>query len=255
MTKRGVAWLAGCVLLSVSTTALADFVLSGRSSVVAMSMNAAGREALSVRDHLMRRDLTDRGRAYSYIYDLKRKEIILLDHLMRTAQVQGLKAHTKASTPANLKLTLEPTGRTAKLGDWNCEEQNLAASMPTEMGQEKVKVVLEGTLWLERKASERKELAPFVRAIDTDDFFVGAQTPGKPAPPQGRVFNEVIRKILQRGMVCAADVQFKYEGGGPMADLARRMATRAGMAYETLEDGDLKTDIFTIPAGYHVERN
>jgi hypothetical protein len=118
------------------------------------------------------------------------------------------------------------------------------------MGQEKVIVILGGQVWLARRASERKEVAPFVRAIDAEDFFVGASVPGKPVNAQAKGVNEAMRQVLRKGMLCAADIQLKYEGSGPMADLGRRMATKASIVYEAVSNEPLKDEVFDYPAGY-----
>ena len=247
-----VALVAACAAF-LSPASRADFSLSGRSSVVAMNMTQAGREALMVKEHRMRRDLTEQGRSYSYLYDLKAKEVTLIDHLMRTAEVRALTSHARAAA-GNLQFSIKPTGRQTPLGDWTCEEFTLAASMPVQWGQETVTIHLDGQVWLDRKASERKELAPFMRVVENEDFFAGVPTPGRAASPQVKVFNEVGRKLLGRGMVCATDVQFKFEGNGPMADLARRTPMRVGMAYETQTDKDLADTVFAVPAGFRIDR-
>lgn len=241
----------GAVLLSPGVQA--DFSLSGRSSVIAMNMTQAGRESLMVKEHRMRRDLTEQGRSYSYLYDLKTKEVALIDHLMRTVEVRTLASHARAAA-GNLRFAIKPTGRQTPLGDWTCEEFTLSASMPVGWGQETVTVALNGQVWLDRKATERKELAPFMRAVENEDFFAGAPTPGRAVAPQVKVFNEVGRKLLGWGMVCATDVQFNFEGNGPMANLARRTPTRVGMAYETQTDKDLSDSFFVIPTGYRIDR-
>jgi len=244
--------VTGATLL-LSSGARADFSLTGRSSVMAMNMTQAGRESLMVKEHRMRRDLTEQGRSYSYLYDLKTREVTLIDHLMRTAEVRTLASHARTAA-GNLRFVIKPTGRQTPLGDWICEEFTLAASMPVAWGQETVTVVLEGQVWLDRKASERKELAPFMQVVENEDFFAGVPTPGRAVAPQVKVLNEVGRRLLGRGMVCATDVQFKFEGHGPMADLARRTPTRVGMAYETQTDKDISDTVFAIPAGYSIRR-
>jgi hypothetical protein len=235
--------------LSFSTAALADFNLVGRSTLTALNLANQGREALYVKKHLMRRDLIDRGRSYSYLYDLKKKELAVVDHFMRQVEVHTLAAGKdgKAGAP---RVNLAATGRRHTLSDWNCEEHTLEARLPGEMGQEKVTVVLTGLVWLERKAGERKEVAPFVQAVQADDFFVGAALPGKPGNSQALELNEVLRQVLLKGMLCAAEIRLDYEGTGPMADLGRRMATKASIVYESLSDQPIKDDLFAIPVGY-----
>ncbi|MDD4881113.1 MAG: hypothetical protein PHR30_07325 [Gallionellaceae bacterium] len=239
--------------LSFGQAAQADLTLIGRSTLTTLNMPNQGREALYVKKNQMRRDLTDRGRSYSYLYDLKKKEVAFVDHSLRQVEIHAL-SNDKAGKNKDMRLELTPTGRKHDLDDWNCLEYTLAASLPAEMGQEQVTVLLDGQVWLERKVSERKEVLPFIKSVEADDFFVGAVTPGQPINAQAQGINEVMRRVLGKGMLCAADIQLNYEGSGPMADLGRRMATKAGIVYETQSDAPLDDALFEIPAGYREVR-
>lgn len=236
-----------------AVSARADLTLVGRSTMTALNMPNQGQEALFVKKHWMRRDLTDRGRSYTYLYDLKKRQIAVVDHFLRQAEIHSLSGDG-VGKPKAMRLELTPTGRRHDLQDWDCEEHALDSSLPAELGQEKVNVILAGQVWLARKARERREIAPFIKAVDADDFFVGAAMPGKPANSQARGINEVMRKVLAKGMLCAADIQLKYEGNGPMADLGRRMATRASIVYDSVSATPLRDELFNLPAGYREVR-
>lgn len=235
--------------LLLAQMAQADFTLVGRSTLTALNMPNQGREVLYVKKYLMRRDLTDRGRSYSYLYNLKKKEVAVVDHFLRQVEVHAL-SRENAGKAQVMRMDLTRTGRQHDLQGWVCEEFGLAASLPAELGQEKVMVVLAGTVWLERKTRERKEVEPFIKAIEADDFFVGAAMPGKPINSQSQGINEAMRRILANGMLCAAEIQLNYEGNGPMANLGRRMATKASIVYESVSGEPLKDGIFDSPAGY-----
>lgn len=250
ITRSSLLLLAGALF---SQVAVADFTLYGRSTLTALNMPNQGKEVLYVKKSLMRRDLTDRGRSYSFLYDLKKNEIAVVDHFQRQVERHPL-VSGKAAKPVALKLTLDATGRKHDMQDWDCEEHSLLASMPSELGQEKVTVIVEGQVWLERKTKLRKEIDPFVKAVEADDFFVGAAMPGKPANAQAQGINEVMRQVLGKGMVCAAQIQLKYEGSGPMADLARRMATKASLVYESISEEPLLDGVFVAPADYREVR-
>ncbi len=246
-------WLAALFCLPGVTQA--DFTLIGRSTFTAMNMPNTGKEALLVKKNRLRRDVSERGRVYSYLYDLGKNEVTVVDHFLRQAETHTLASVAKsAGAVKDLRLELSPTGRKHTMQDWNCEEHNLAADMPGEMGQEKVRVLLSGQVWLESKASERKEIAPFLKAVAAEDFFVGVVNPGKPISSQAQGINEAMRRILAKGMICAGEIQMRYEGGGPMADLGRRMANRMSIVYDTLSGDTLREDVFDIPPGYRVLR-
>lgn len=244
-------------MLGAATGAEADFTLAGHSTLTAMNLSNTSRETLFVKKNRLRRDRIDRGHAYSYLYDLGEREITVLDHTLRQAEIHTLGNAATANRLAvkDLTLALAPTGRRHALQDWNCEEHTLSAFLPAELGQEKVTLRLAGQVWLERKARQRKELAPFVRAVQADDFFIGAATPGQTAAAtQIQGLNEALRRVLGQGMVCAAEIRLDYEGTGPMAELARRMATHTGLVYESVSTSALTDAAFDIPAGYSVVR-
>lgn len=239
-----------------SVTACADFTLSGRSTLSTMNLPNTGKEALYVRKGYLRRDITDRGRTYSYLYDLRRRELTVVDHFRRLAEVHPLAATTakKKARVQDLKLSMTPTGRAHALVDWNCEEHDMEAATPAEIGDEKVTLQIAGKVWLARKIPQHREIEPFIKAVQADDFFLGASTPGQATSSQARGINETLREVLERGMLCAADIQLRYEGSGPLADLGRRMATRLNVVYENLSDAPLADATFDVPAGYQVTR-
>lgn len=233
----------------LSQAALADLTLIGRSSLSALNMPSQGSETLFVKQHQLRRDLTERGRSYSYLYDLKKMEVAIVDHFLRRVEVHTLSSEESGNRKGE-RFKLSRTGRKHAMDEWNCEEFVLDASLPAEMGNEKVTVVLDGEVWLERGSKIRRQIAPFVQAVEADDFFVGAAAPGRPVNTQAQGINEVMRKVLGTGMICAADIRLKYEGNGPMADLGRRMATKAGIVYESISDAPLRDELFMPPRGY-----
>lgn len=244
---------AGCVSL-----ARADLTLKGRSGLVALNMPNLGQETLYLKKDRLRRDLTDRGRSYSYLYDLKRRELTHLDHAQRQATTRTLAAVAKGKEGAaarNLKLKLTPTGRKQALGHWNCVEHDIDASLPAEMAnKEQVTLLLTGRLWIAPKTKEQRDLDPFVKSVQAEDFFIGASAQGQVDTVQTQGVKEVLRRVLPRGMLCGADFQLGYQGDGPMANLGRRMATRMSIVYDTLSTDAIADSLFEIPADYRVTR-
>ncbi|TCJ14704.1 hypothetical protein EZJ19_08950 [Parasulfuritortus cantonensis] len=247
MTCRSSLLLAVALLFAPAVQA--DLTLVGRSTQTSLNLTNQGREALYVKKNMMRRDVTERGRSYSYLYDLAKKEVTVIDHFQRLVERHTL-ATRAAGKNAGPRVDLKPTGRSHALADWNCVEYDLNARLPADTGKEKMTLVLGGQVWLERRVSERREVAPFIKAVDADDFFVGSATPGQPGNAQSQGINEVMRQVLFKGMLCAAEIQLNYEGDGPMADLGRRMATHAGIVYDSVSDAAIGDEMFAIPAGY-----
>lgn len=244
----------GLIALLLPLTAAADLTLNGRSTVMSMNMPSTSQERVYLKKSWLRRDQLDRGKAYTYIYDLQGRDISALDHSLRQLQVYEMNA--VANTPEakasfkDLKLDMEPTGQKQTLGTWNCIENTLDASIPAELGPEKVVIQLVGKVWLARNTRESKDLQAFFKVMDSPDFLVGFPSLTKNSPAHARALGEVLRRLFSQGMVCAIDVELKYEGGGRMAELARRMGTRLNLVYESAATDAVPDEFFMVPPGY-----
>jgi hypothetical protein len=244
----------GLIALLLPLGAAADLTLTGRSTVMSMNMPSTSQERIYLKKSWLRRDQLDRGKAYTYIYDLNGREISALDHSLRQLQVYEMNA--PANTPEarashkDLKLELEATGQKNTLGSWHCAEQNLQASMPAELGPEKVILRLAGKVWLARNTREQKDLQAFFKAMDSPDFLMSIPALAKSSPAQTRALGEVLRRLFNQGMVCAIDVELNYEGAGRMAELARRMGTRLNLVYDNATTEPVPDQYFMVPPGY-----
>ncbi|MDO9226143.1 MAG: hypothetical protein Q8M09_18000 [Pseudomonadota bacterium] len=249
----------GLIALLLPLAATADLTLNGRSTVVSMNMPSTSQERVYLKKSWLRRDQIDRGKAFTYIYDLQGRDISALDHSARQLKVYEMTAldnvpEAKASYK-DLKLDLDPTGEKHALGAWTCAENLLEASMPAELGPEKVTLQLAGKVWLARNSREQKDLQAFFKAMDAPDFLVGIPALAKNSPAHTRALGEVLRRLFNQGMVCAIDVELKYEGGGRMAELARRMGTRLHLVYESIATDPVPDEFFLVPPGYQQVRH
>ena len=244
----------GLIALLLPLGAAADLTLTGRSTVVSMNAASTSQERIYLKKSWLRRDQLDRGKAYTYIYDLQGRDISALDHSLR--QVQAYEMNAPANTPEakashkDLQLELEATGQKHALGTWNCAEHSLQASMPAELGPEKIVLRLAGKVWLARNTREQKDLQAFFKVMDSPDFLMSIPALAKNSPAQTRALGEVLRRLFNQGMVCGIDVELKYEGGGRMAELARRMGTRLNLVYDNATSEPVPDLFFMVPPGY-----
>ncbi|MEW5786595.1 MAG: hypothetical protein AB1899_01950 [Pseudomonadota bacterium] len=247
-----------CLFLLSAPSAHADLSLSGRSTVLAMGMQGVGQEGLWLRKTKLRRDLIDRGKAYTHLYDLATREITIVDHSQRLASIFAMSALNQDAdarfASKDLKLDLNPTGRRHQLQGWNCQEFKLLAAMPAEVAGEKVSFELEGTIWLAKNSPEQTETAAFVKAAQEPDFFMGIPVLAKKSPSQAKGMSEVVRRLAPLGLLCAVDVDTRYQGSGRMAELSRKMASHIAVTYERYTTDLVKDEVFEIPRGYRVVR-
>ncbi|HOL36953.1 MAG TPA: hypothetical protein PLT38_03915, partial [Rubrivivax sp.] len=154
----------------------------------------------------------------------------------------------------DLKLDLTVTGRRHQLQGWNCVEHKILVTMPAEVAGEKVSFEMDGTLWLAKNAPEQNETVPFVKAAQEPDFFMGIPALAKKSPGQAKGMSEVVRRLAPLGLLCAVDVDTRYEGTGRMAELSKKMASRIAVTYEKYSSDPLKDEVFEVPKGYRVTR-
>lgn len=253
--------LAGALLAAACFAAphlaRADLILQGRSSVSALGAFTGGQEALMIRDKQLRRDVLDRGRAYSYLYDFAARRIVIVDHAMRTAEVMlldDLQSGAVKGTRAGFKMELDKTDRQYAVRHWQCVEHNLSASLPAELNGEHVTFQLNGRVWLAKNTPEQKEMQAFRSAASSPEFLVGLPAVAKITDDQAQAVGEAIRRIAATGTLCAFDVQSRYEGTGRMALLSQKMPTRLSLAYENFKTDAIDERAFGVPIGYQIIR-
>lgn len=241
-----------------SSLAQADLTLNGRSTVVAMGMQGTGKEKVWLSNTLIRRDMVDRGKAYSNIFDLKAREVTILDHSLRQATVYAtgsLKDQTDAWVDSKaIKLEVKPTGRTHILQRWPCVEHTITLAMPAEIGGEKLSFEMEGTVWLARNVLEQRETVAVLRLMQDPDFFLGIPALAKASPVQARGISEAIRRLAPMGLLCSVDVALNYEGTGRVATLSRKMASRISLTFDDYSGEPIPKGTFDVPAGYRTVR-
>ncbi len=240
--------LAGACL--APPAAQADLVLNGYSAAGPLSTQ----ERIWIRDGQLRRDFVDRGRAYTQLFDLVRHQIVVLDHASRmveTTDLKTLEAGTEVDAPSSgLKMTLTPTGETRPLRHWTCVAHTFVASMPARLGGEDTVFHLQGKVWVASGTPEQAAVKQMVELARQKDFFLGVPAAVKATPAQSRMLSELIRTLAPRGLPCAGELDARYEGNGPMANLARRLPARLSLTIQDFSDAPIKPEMFVVPPGY-----
>lgn len=242
------------VLVLFALPAQADLALSGHSVIDAFGTPLSSQERIWVRGTAVRRDFSDRGRAYTQLFDLGTRQVTIVDHFTRTAEVHdltALDAATETTTPAaSLKLRLEPTGNSRRLQNWTCREHVLEASVPTRLGAEETLFHLKGRIWLARDVPEQAAVRSFVAAAARPDFFLAVPAVARVAPAYSRVMSEMLRRLAPEGLPCGGELTGSHEGTGPMATLARKMPSRVSVSFLQFSSEPAKPETFALPAGY-----
>lgn len=252
---RGMLMVA---VLACSAPAGADLALSGYSVTSAFNMPLSSQEQIWIHDTLVRRDFMDRGRAYTHLFDLAKRQALIIDHFTRTVELHDLNAlgaATEAGAPANgLKLKFEPTGNARPLQNWNCKEFSIAASVPARLGSEEAVFHLKGTVWVAGGVPEEAAIKGLANEAKKPGFFLGIPAVASVTPAHSRLMNEIIRKLAAKGLPCAGEVESSYEGSGPMVNLARKMPSKASVTFQKYSAEPIKPEMFVVPAAYQFVR-
>lgn len=254
MTKTWRA-LATLALFAVAPRpGVADLTLTGFSTISTFGRPMSNQEQIMIHKTSIRRDFTDRGRAYTHLFDLATRQGVIIDPLFRRAEVydlSALKANVEVSAPIDrLKLDIERTGRQHPLRDWTCSEYNLTVSMPAVMGNEEIVFNLKGQVWLAEDARERAAVKDLIKIVQRPDFFLAVPQIARTMPAQARAVSELIRKLAPKGLPCAGQFDISYEGNGPLANLARKLPTRLALEFQNYSTNPIPPEAFAIPAGY-----
>lgn len=232
---------------------LADLTLTGYSATGAFGMPMTGLERIHVRGTTIRRDHVGHGRLETQIFDLAGRRVAVMVPAERSIEIHdlsGLRAATGvAAAPAgDMKVALKPTGQSRPLGHWQCQAHRLDASIPARLGDEDTVFHLSGTLWLARGVPEQAEVEALVALARRPDFFLGVPAVAKITPAQARLFSEIVRELAGLGLPCACEVESRYQGSGPMADLANRIPARFSLAFQDVSRARLGDELFAFPA-------
>lgn len=243
-------------MLGAGGSAHADLMLSGHSVTGAFGMPVSSQEKIWIQGTSVRRDFNDRGRSYTHLFDLAKKQVIVIDHFTRFAEAHdlaGLDESTEASAPADgLKMEFESTGNVKPLQGWKCREHELSASIPARLGNEQSVFNLRGKIWLASNVPEQSAIKALVAAAKKPGFFLAVPALAKMAPAQSRVLNETIRRLASRGLPCGGELEGSYEGNGPMVNLAKKLPSKMSIDFQQFSTEAIKPDMFVLPAGYRL---
>lgn len=246
-------------LFLCATAARADLAVAGHSTVVVLGMQGVGQEAIWLDNTRIRRDLIDRGRAYTHLFDLESKEITVIDHAQRQADVHRLSELDNQQAAQiggkDVKMDIKATGNKRTLQKWQCVEHKLLLTMPVDVGGDKLDFQLSGNVWLARNTAEQGETATFIKATRNPEFFLSVPALARASPVYARGLSEAIRRVAPLGLVCSLDVDMRYEGTGRMAELSRKLASHLSVEYDRYETKPIPEGAFVVPAGYRVVRH
>jgi hypothetical protein len=248
--KRIVA--IGLALCAAISPAYADVTITSTVSSKVMGRDMGGQNVAYIKGTKMRHESQDRvfildaASHQMIVLNDKKKEAEILDMAKIQADVQ------KAAGAGEPKVAFTPTGQKKTINGTSCDGYTLTITMPMTMGNQSMSITMTGPAWLAKGAPGSKDYAAFYLAAAKNGMFFGSVDQAKQQGAQIKSTTEMYRAFAAAGgMPYESEMEMKFEGTGPMADMMNKMGgmhtktTVTAVSTETIPDSK-----FTVPPGY-----
>jgi hypothetical protein len=252
----------GCAFLvaaAVAAPASADVTLRQKfSGKMAMAGSMSGDGAVYIKGNRMRNENGMGGQATATIFDLDSQQMIVLNEKRREADVYDMakmRADLEKVSMSDIQARVTPTPQTREIAGQSCTVHNMEVVVPTDMGGEKIKLLLTGPVCLSKTAPGQAELAAFYKAASEKGMIFGDARAVKAQPGNARGMSVFYREMTSRGVPLAQEMSIKFEGTGPMAGMMSKMGgTTMTTEAVSIAADPIPDSMFEIPAGYKVNK-
>ena len=245
--------------LTVAPPAAADVTLRQKTSgKMAMGGSGAGESTLQIKGMRMRTDDSMTGKPSSTIIDLTNQQMIVLNAQRREADVYEMAklGETLAKIPvSDVQATITPTNVTRQLAGSTCTVHNMEVKVPTDMGGEKLTVVISGPACLAKSAAGQADFAAFYKAAADKGAFFGDPRGAKAMPAHAKALGTLHKELSRLGVPLAQEMNIRFEGTGPMAGMMGKVGGSTLITEVVSISADpIPDSTFEIPAGYKINK-
>ena len=251
--------LVGIALLccAVASPALADVTLKSKATGTGMVGAVAGDMTQYIKGLKTRSDqTTGAGRQTSTIIDLAAKQMIVLNHDTKEADVIDMTnlSETLAKAGAtDITATITPTPQTRQIAGQTCTVHDLKVAVPMPMGKTQMTMVMSGPQCLVKNGPGQAEFLAFYRAASENGGFLDA-TQAKTRPAAAKAMTDMYRKMSELGVPYATEMRISMEAEGPMAEMMKKMANTISTEVTSVSTAPIAATMFEVPAGYKVNK-
>lgn len=215
-----------------------------------------------------RSDVEVNGQTQTSITDLSTKQIIVLQHTQKTAQVYGpgaLPIPVKPGAAPKIDASSKATGRSRTINGAACDEYEVKMSMaladfaaspgmPAQAAEmmKDVLMVISGSVWVAKSGPGVSDFTTFQKAAADANMAAafGGVVPGM----QSGGFERVLKAIsAMPGLPHLTELQMNVEGAGQMVEAMRKMGTmKVKNAVTAVSADTIGDEQFQVPADYKV---
>lgn len=215
-----------------------------------------------------RTDMKMMGMSMSSITDVRAKQVTLLNHAEKTAQVLSTATPlVNPNTPMpSFDVSFKTTGQTREIDGVSTNEHVFTVAMnmgemsggqmPPEAAQmmKDVRLVMNGSIWIAKGGPGSAEYMAFQKAaVDANlSAMLGSILGGQPGKSAGGL-DKVFAAISEApGLPYLTEISMSVEGTGPMVDMMKQQMSGMKMIQKTtkITTDAISDDLFTVPADY-----
>jgi len=265
LTTLAIAALCSSVV-GADVTVTSTVSIEGGAPGMAGAAGMTPRLVMRIKGLKARSDVDVSGQTQSSITDLGSKQIIVLQHVQKTAQIysaQALAGSLKPAAGANIDASAKPTGRSRAIAGLSCDEYAVkmamkmadftgGAGMPPQAAEmmKDVRMVISGSVWVAKSGPGVADFTAFQKAAAEANMAAafGGAVPGVQAGGIDRVMKTL---ASMPGLPYLTELQMVVEGTGPMVDAMKQMGgMKIKNAVTEVSTTAIADDQFQIPAGY-----
>jgi hypothetical protein len=269
--KKWFAVVAVCALSVVSlradVTVTTTMTMEG-AAAANLPQGALPKITLRVKGMKSRSDIETAGTTVSVITDLTTRQVITLMPSSKTAQVTSAETVAAGGAPIampKIDASLKPTGKSQTLEGVVCDEHTFTmlldmssmagAQMPPEAAEmlKGVKMAMNGSIWVAKSAPGVEEIMAFNKAALSSGLLaaVSGIKPGQP----GGIEQLLTAAATAPGLPYLTEMTVTVQGEGPMVEAMKQMGTmKMVQKVSAVSTDPIGDDLFTVPAGYTVDK-
>ena len=214
-------------------------------------------------------DLAGANLSMSTIADLVAKQMIILHHDQKTAQVivaPNASTTSTTTTPpisgtVQLDATVTPTGKSQVIDGFKCDEFTFTTTMNmSDIGGPKLPpeavammkgltMVMKGSMWVTKDAPGAAEYLAYNKALASADLASAAAGMSGLHMPGLDNMTKAIASV--NGLAYLTEMTMKIEGAGQMAEMMRQMGDmKITTKTNSISSETIAEDQFKVPEGY-----
>jgi hypothetical protein len=243
--------------LALGAPAAADVTTKQKTGGKGMGGAMSGESTQYLKGAKMRTDQTMGGKATTTIIDAAGKQMVMIDHGKREAEVYDMAtfANSLAKVPiSEIKSEVTATGQTRQIAGATCTVHNIKVTVPMQIGNDGLSISMAGPHCLVKGGPGQADYAAFYKAV-AESGFLGDPRVAKAQPAQAKAMAEMQRKMAELGVPFATEMNITFEGAGPMVGMMNKMGSNSITSEVTSVSTDAIADsVFDVPAGYKVNK-